>query len=69
MPNSVGDYRYLARFYCGPMSVRKVRVVVVVVIVRMLTLCLMDRCIFFTDLRDSMTCSSNWRLLYYVQNS
>ena len=76
MPNSFGsgDYRYPARFYCecishyGPISVRKVRVVVVVV-VRMLTLYVMDRCIFFTDLSDSMTCSSNWRLLYYVQTS
>ena len=69
----MGDYRYPARFYCecisyGPMSVRKVRVVVVVV-VRMLTLYVMDRCIFFTDLSVSMTCSSNWRLLYYVQTS
>ena len=51
----------------GPMSVRKVRlVVVVVVVVRMLTL---YRCIFYTDLNDSMTCSSNWRLLYYVRTS
>ena len=69
----MGDYRYPVRFYCesishyGPMSVRKVRVVVVVV--RMLTLHVMDRCNYFTDLSDSMTCSSNWRLLYYIQTS